>query len=169
MEFAVGDKVVHPRIGAGRITGTKEQELVAGFASYYVIEIPGKESTLYIPRNKIEELGVRPVMSPKKLEEVLAVLSSPAEQLYDDARERQKDVQERLSSGDPVQIAEVLRDLCWHRHKSSLTKKDEELVAQGNEFLAAEMALAVGTTVPEVQGRINEALERLVAQDDDES
>jgi RNA polymerase-interacting CarD/CdnL/TRCF family regulator len=63
MVFAVGDKVVHPNIGAGTVTGTKEQELIAGFKHYYIIDIPAWESTVYVPVRKADELGLRSVLS----------------------------------------------------------------------------------------------------------
>ena len=169
MQFAVGDKVVHPRIGAGQITGTSRQELVAGFESYYVIDIPGKESTIYIPMSKVEELGVRPVMSRTRLRRVLKALTKNPQELPDDAKERQKDIQEKLRTGNPMQIAEAMRDLTWHKHIASLTQKDEELLSQGRDFLAAEMALAAETSIQEIQTRISSALEVLLNHDVAES
>lgn len=165
MQFAVGDKVVHPRIGAGQITGTSRQELVAGFESYYIIDIPGKESTIYIPMSKVEELGVRPVMSQARLGRILKALSSTPQELPEDAKERQRDIQEKLRTGNPMQIAETMRDLTWHRHIASLTQKDEELFSQGRDFLAAEMALVAETSIQEIQTRISIALEVLLNHD----
>ncbi|HSR33941.1 MAG TPA: CarD family transcriptional regulator [Anaerolineae bacterium] len=39
MQFSVGDKVVHPYHGPGRITSVERRELLAGAKRYYVIEM----------------------------------------------------------------------------------------------------------------------------------
>ena len=41
MGFSVGDKVMHPKFGAGQITGEEHRELVDGFKHYYVIKVVG--------------------------------------------------------------------------------------------------------------------------------
>ena len=169
MPFQVGDKVVHPRIGAGRIVGVSQQELVAGFQDYFVIEIPGKDSTIYIPMSKVEELGVRPVMSRAKVAHVLAMLSSTPEPLSSDAKERQKDVQEKKKSGDPFDVAKVIRDLAWHKYFASITKKDSELLNQARDFLAAEIALAEETPISEGQEKINIALVAFAGYEEEET
>jgi RNA polymerase-interacting CarD/CdnL/TRCF family regulator len=59
MQYAIGDTVVHPHIGAGTIIDTRHQELMDGFEHYYVIEIPTRDSTVFIPMRKMDEVGVR--------------------------------------------------------------------------------------------------------------
>ena len=59
MEFSVGDKVVHPHHGPGRIAGVERREFLDGAKRYYVIEIPTKDLTVYVPWRKVDQAGVR--------------------------------------------------------------------------------------------------------------
>ena len=43
MQFKVGDKVMHPRLGAGRVVGVEHKEWVEGYEEYYVVHIPAKD------------------------------------------------------------------------------------------------------------------------------
>ena len=143
MEYAIGDKVLYPNRGAGTIIGLEHEELVNGFEHYYVIEVESQRLTLRVPMRMMETLGVRRVMHPDDLPHVLDVLSSPAQSLPDDFKERQEQIRDRLRSGRPVDVAYAVRDLSWREQQTYLTKADSKLLAQGREILADEVALVL--------------------------
>lgn len=158
MQFSVGDKVVHPHHGPGRITGAERREFLDGEKLYYEIEIPMQELSVFLPRKTMQEIGVRPAMTRARLARVLDNLRSRPRRLPQDFRERQEKVWERLRTGLTMQIAEVVRDLTWHKQRKHLTKKDSELLTQGTRRLAAEMALVSGTEVSDMEKTIEETL-----------
>lgn len=167
MELSVGDEVVYPRHGMGRITGMERLDLVEGFERYYVIEIPDKGLTVRVPVRKMDELGLRPVMSRTKLARVLEALRAAPHLLSEDYKKRQAGVRERLGTGAPMHIAEVVRDLTWHERRAHLTRADSDLLAWGREFLSAEMALVTGTEVTDAKQMIDSALSAVVAGEPD--
>jgi CarD family transcriptional regulator len=165
MQLSVGDKVVYPRHGLGRITGQENLDLVEGFEDYYVIEFIDKGLTVRVPLRKMEELGVRPVMSPDKLVQVLDTLSGKPHLLSEDYRKRQDWVREMLKTGGPLRIAEIVRDLTWHERHAHLTKADSELLARGREFLSAEIALVIDREIADAKQAIDDALITSVANE----
>jgi CarD family transcriptional regulator len=159
IEFSVGDRVVHPHHGAGEITGVERREFLDEAKRYYVIEIPDQGLILYVPLRKVEEIGIRPIMRGAKLQRVLETLRSAPYRLPEDYKERQEVVGEKLRTGRALQMAEVVRDLTWHRARDHLTKRDAEYLQRGRDFLSAEMALAFDSQVSEATERIDAALE----------
>jgi CarD family transcriptional regulator len=147
MQFSVGDKVVHPHYGPGWIASIERWESIDGAKSYYVIEIPGQGLTVRIPVRKAREMGVRPAMSPSSLPQVLCMLRSTPRQLPDDYKERQEQIDAEVRTGQVMQLAQVVRDLTWHRERAHLTKRDSDLLKQGQDLLAAEMALVSGDDI----------------------
>jgi CarD family transcriptional regulator len=158
MQYAVGDKVVHPYHGPGRIASIERREFLEEPKHYYVIEIPGQGLTLHVPKRKADTIGVRPAMAQEQLRRVLEILRSRPEQLPDDYKERQEEIWEKLKTGHPLQIAEVVRDLTWHQKDSHLTKKDTDYLDRGRKLLAAEMALVSDTEVDEASKQIEATL-----------
>ncbi len=158
MQFSVGDKVVHPHHGPGWITGVERKDLLGGEKRYYVIEIPTKDLTVYVPWSTIDQAGVRPAMSRAKLSDVLDKLRSTPRHLPEDYKERQEQVWEMLKTGRVMPIAEVVRDLVWQKERDHLTKRDADLLAQGQERLAAEMALISGAKVSDMEKTIEDVL-----------
>jgi CarD family transcriptional regulator len=163
MQFSIGDKVIHPKFGAGEITGEEHRELVQGFSHYFVIKILATQGTAYVPVDKMIELGVRPVMSEAKLALVLDTLRSVPRWLSKDFKERQKLIQETLETGFPIAIAEAIRDLTCHGQSKHLTGKDQELLRWGRGLLANEMAVVSNTQVFDAEVAISAALKVAMA------
>lgn len=147
MQFSVGDKVVHPKYGPGTVTGIEHWVDAEMDKRYYVIAIPGQTLTVHVPVLRVEEAGLRLAVSSSKLPQVLSMLGSRPSSLPDDHRERQEQIGAQLKTGQVMQLARVVRDLTWHRERAHLTKKDSDFLRQGQNLLAAEMALASGDDV----------------------
>jgi CarD family transcriptional regulator len=158
MQFSVGDKVVHPYYGPGRITSVEQKELLDGQKLYYEIEIPIHDLSVHLPRETMNEIGVRPAMSRARLSRVLARLRTRPRRLPEDFKQRQEEVWERLRTGRVMQMAEVVRDLVWHEKRDHLTKKDTEFLTQGTQRLTAEMALVSGAEVSDMKKMIEDTL-----------
>ena len=159
MQFAVGDGVMYPSRGAGRITGVEHIELVEGFEHYYVIDIPSARLIVRVPVRKVDDLGLRPVMSVTKLEDVLGVLRSKPKKLADEYKERQLLVEEHIKTGSAMRMAAVVRDLTGRFRDTYLTKRDNDLLSQARELLVTEMAVATGRDVSVLQEEVDTALQ----------
>lgn len=158
MQFAVSDKVIHPRHGAGTITGIQQKGLANEAKSYYVIYIPAQRLTVYVPSQQIEQSGVRPAISPANVPMVLDTLASAPACLADDHEVREAGIWAKLGTAQVVQTAEVVRDLTWRQRAAHLTKKDTEYLSRGRDWLAAEMALVSGGEIAEANRTIDAAL-----------
>ncbi len=157
MQFSIDDKVMHPQYGPGQIVGVEHRELVEGFEHYYVIELLA-DNTLYVPIRKMDELGVRRVMSQAKFARVLDTLRSAPRRLSKDFRERQQRIREKVATARPIKVAEAVRDLTGRRQRGHLTKVDRDLLKRARELLAAEMAMATGTDILHAHRTMDTAL-----------
>jgi CarD family transcriptional regulator len=168
MRLAVGDKIVHPHHGPGTITSIEQKEFLEGSEVYCVIEIPAQGLILHVPKRRMEEIGVRRAMSKTQIRRMLATLRKTPRLLPDDYKERQEQVWEQLQTGDPIQLAETVRDLTWHDRRSQLTKKDTDYLDRAQKLLAAEMALVSETEIAEanrtLEATLAAAMERASSQ-----
>jgi len=158
-EFAVGDGVMYPSRGAGRVTGVEHIELVEGFEHYYVIDIPSERLIVRVPVRKVDDLGLRPVMSKTKMVDVLGVLRSKPKELADEYKERQLRIDEHIRTGSATLMAEVIRDLTGRFREKYLTKRDNDLLNHARELLVTEMAVATDREVSALQEEIDTALQ----------
>ena len=158
MQYSVGDKVVHPHRGPGRIVDVERQQFLEEAKRYYVIEMPARSLTVRIPVRRVDEVGLRPAMSREKIASVLDILHAKPHLLPTDHKERQENVREKIHTAHPIPMAEAVRDLTWRGRSAHLTKTDSELLKTVQDFLAAEMALASDTEVSEANDTIELAM-----------
>ena len=71
--YNVGDEVVYPMHGAGRIVAIEEREVMEEKQSYYILEMPG-EVKVMIPTATAEEHGIRSVINKEEAQKVMSVL-----------------------------------------------------------------------------------------------
>ncbi len=144
MQFSVGDIVVHPHHGPGRISAVERWDVDDEDRQYYLVEIPSQSMTVHIPVDKADEAGLRPAISPSRLPQVLSTLRRKPRLLPDDYKERQEQIDATIREGQILPLARAARDLTWHRERAHLTKRDADLLRQVQDLLAAEMALVSG-------------------------
>jgi CarD family transcriptional regulator len=156
--FDIGDKVVHPTHGAGLVTGIEKQDLLEQYHSYYIIDLTVDDRTLMIPVSNAEEIGLRSISQRAVLSQVWDTLGVAAETLPDDYKKRQERIQEKLKTGDAIEVAEVIRDLSSLKREDHLTSFDTKLLERAQQFLACEVALVEEVQVSEAERMIFETL-----------
>ena len=72
--FDVGDYVVYPKHGVGRVIELLEQEIAGMKLELYVLRFEKERMTLRVPTNKVEAIGMRKLSSDKTLREALDTL-----------------------------------------------------------------------------------------------
>ncbi len=155
-KFKVGDAVVHPLRGAGRITGFTELETQGTLRKYYKIKLLKQTTTnLMIPIDEVDEVGIRAAASDAEIDVVWAILASQPEELPDNYRTRHKVIRSQSHTGDIQEIAKVIRDAGWRKQgEDGLTQKGKELYKQGLRLLAAEIAAAREIPLTQAQKEI---------------
>lgn len=147
-----GDAIVHPSRGAGIINELKEMTIGDTTRQYYHIELISG-GTLMIPVDQAEEAGIQPVSD--EFETIVSVLSEEPEELNDNFRQRQARMNNLISSGNPAQVAQALRDLAWRNHCSRLSTGDLRLMSRAKSFLVSIMAVKPNLDFESAQQRLD--------------
>src|SRR5215510_2403304 len=71
LSFDVGDYVVYPKHGVGRVIELQKQEIAGMQLELYVLRFEKERMTLRVPVNKVESIGMRKLSSDKTLREAL--------------------------------------------------------------------------------------------------
>src|SRR3546814_2825219 len=67
--FEVGDYVVYPKHGVGRVIELQKSEIAGMQLELYVLRFEKEKTTLRVPTNKAEGVGMRKLSSDKTLKE----------------------------------------------------------------------------------------------------
>jgi CarD family transcriptional regulator len=157
--FEIGDQVVHPQHGVGRIVKLEDRAFERGDTRrYYEIEIPGG-STVWVPVD-LSDSGLRRLASKSELARCREILQARPLPLTEDGRVRQATLVAHLKQGTIVAQCEVVRDLsAFVSHKPSYGTITGFLEAM-LRVLCQEWAIVEEITVPEAMSEINSLLEK---------
>src|SRR3546814_15517058 len=110
-EYGEGDYVVYPTHGVGRVLGIETQDMGDIALDLIVIKFEKDRMTLRVPVEKAANSGLRKLSSRKMMDTALTTLKGRSRAKRTMWSRRAQEYEAKINSGDPVSIAEVVRDL----------------------------------------------------------
>jgi len=156
LEFAVNDFVVYPTHGVGQVTGIENYEIAGEKLRLFVISFERERMTLKVPITKVKESGLRKLSSRKVIDNALKTLKGRVRIKRTMWSRRAQEYDAKINSGDPVAIAEVVRDLHRGEDQPDQSYSERQMYQAALERLSRELG-AVEKTEPE------EAVEKIEA------
>ncbi len=161
MEFKAGQDIVYPEYGLGRILEIKHRKVGRQRIKGVVIKFPAMHMKVWVPEERLKETKVRKPISKYMVKKVFGILKSRARfRLGTKAKERAQGYKDKILSGDPLQLAETVRDLVRLSIKKSLNVREAEIANAAFRTLVGEIALATGKTYEAVKEEVDSVLYR---------
>ena len=135
-----GDFVVYPTHGVGKINGTENQKIAGTDVTLLVIRFEQDRMTLRVPLEKAMTLGLRTLSSRKHMDDAITTLQSKAKVRRTMWSRRAQEYEAKIKSGDPVSIAEVVRDLRKRDTQAEQSYSERQMYQAALERLAREFA-----------------------------
>lgn len=156
MEFKVGDKVVYPAHGVGVIKAVETIDFDRDRYTFYVLTILDNGSTFRVPVQNISAIGMRRVISLMQVEKVYEVLKDRDVPTDNQTwNRRYREYTNKLQTGDPIEVAKVLRDLALLRSDKNLSFGERKMFDKASRLLIQEIAFAKDTDEQSVETEIN--------------
>lgn len=140
LPFRVGDYVVYPCHGVGKVTTIEWQEVQDTRLRLYVVNFEKERMTLRVPINKAASSGMRQLSTPSEMTAALRALKRPPRVKRVMWSRRAQEYEGKLHSGNPVSIAEVVRDLHPGKSQSEQSYSERQMYEVALERLAREFA-----------------------------
>lgn len=161
-DFGVGDAVIYPQHGAGRIIDTETRtfgtEEEPEEVTYLVIDLELDDMKVRVPLHKADEVGLRKPVPESEIEDLFELLGDHDVRIPQNFSRRFKNNQRRLNEGDVWQLAEVVRNLAIRLHKRHLSPSETTMYEHARGLLIAELALSIDATPEEAETRLDAVL-----------
>jgi CarD family transcriptional regulator len=163
MRLAVGDVVVYPSHGGGSVVA-REQRLVLGVVREVVVLDLVDGLTVTLPVEQAQKV-LRPLLTKQDLQLVQKTLReshSPAQETW---LKRRKDAEVRMAGGDPLGLAQIVRDGALRQRSlrakgngSLLSAGERAIYTRARRLLSGEIGLANGLEPVEADAWIDQQL-----------
>lgn len=157
-EFVKDDFVVYPAHGVGRIEGVETAKIGGMEVRLYAVNFEKERMRLKIPVMKAEESGLRRLSTNKHMKDAIDTLKGRARIRRTMWSRRAQEYETKINSGDPVAIAEVLRDLKRSNDESEQSYSERQIYQSALERLAREVAAVQNITEIKAAAKLEKLL-----------
>lgn len=156
--YDIGDRVVYPMQGAGKIVAIEKKELLGMVKEFFILQMPIANIRISIPVDQIDNIGIRPVMSIEDGKKVMEILRDSSSQMSENWSQRYRENLENLKSGDPFEMAEVIRNLQMRDMEKGLSTSEKKMLSKTRKMLISELIIIGSLSVEEAGEMIDEAI-----------
>lgn len=156
--FSKGDYVVYPAHGVGQIEGVETQTISGMEIKLYAISFEKDRMRLKIPVMKAQESGLRRLCTTTRMKDALKTLQGRSRVRRTMWSRRAQEYEMKINSGDPVSIAEVLRDLKRSNDDTEQSYSERQIYQSALERLAREVAAVEKTTEIKATARLEKLM-----------
>ena len=140
LDFSVGDHVVYPAHGVGRVAAVETQEVAGMSLEVFVITFDHDKMTLRVPTKKAKTAGLRSLAADDTVSRALTTLKGRARVKRTMWSRRAQEYEAKINSGDLISIAEVVRDLYRADNQPEQSYSERQLFESAMDRMAREVA-----------------------------
>jgi CarD family transcriptional regulator len=143
IEYEIGDHVVYPHHGAGKVLKKEQKEVLGEKREYLTIQILHNDMTVMVPCENASRAGLRRVIGEEAVKKVLGVLRDDVSQMPKNWNRRFKHNREKIKTGDVYELAEVVRNLAIRETEKGLSTGEKQMYTRAKKILASELMYAL--------------------------
>ena len=143
--YEIGDQVVYPHHGAGKVLKKEMKEILGEKREYLTIKILHNDMTVMVPCCNADKAGLRRVIGEDDVKKVLAILRDDVSQMPKNWNRRFKHNREKIKTGDVFELAEVVRNLAIREIEKGLSTGEKQMYTRAKKILASEFMYALDT------------------------
>jgi CarD family transcriptional regulator len=158
IEFEIGDNVVYPHHGAGKVLKKEQKEILGETREYLTIKILHNDMTVMVPTENAAVAGLRRVIDEETVKKVLAVLQDECSEMPKNWNRRFKHNRDKIKTGDIYELAEVVRNLAIREAEKGLSTGEKQMYTRAKKILASELMYALEMGEEQAEDHLDELL-----------
>jgi CarD family transcriptional regulator len=158
IEFELGDNVVYPHHGAGKVLKKEDKEVFGESREYLTIKILHNDMTVMVPTENAAVAGLRRVIDEETVKKVLDVLRDDVSEMPKNWNRRFKHNRDKIKTGDIYELAEVVRNLALRESQKGLSTGEKQMFTRAKKILASELMYALDKDEEEAEVYLDDLL-----------
>lgn len=158
--YVTGEYVVYPAHGVGKVSDVTKQTVAGTELELIVVNFDKDKMTLRIPMAKAETTGLRKISSAETISDALTALKGKAKVKKVMWSRRAQEYENKINSGSPVAIAEVIRDLHRNENLAEQSYSERQIYEQALDRLSNEYAVFENISTADATQKILDILSK---------
>ena len=140
-KVAQGDYLVHPAHGVGYVRGVEAEDIAGARLDMIAISFEQERMIVRVPTGEYQNCGLRSVSSPEAMEGIYDTLKTKRRIRKTMWGRRAQEYDNKIRSGDPVRLAQVVRELYRGEEQPSPSYSERQYYQLALERLSREVAV----------------------------
>ncbi len=152
--FKVGNYVVYPSHGVGKITKIEKTTIANKELNFYLIHFAKERLDIKVPLKTANNIGLRNLVTKKQMDEVFLTLRSGVKKLKGMWSRRAQEYETKINSGDIMLLAEVIRDLTRDIDDSERSYSERIIYETAIYRLSSEYSAIYSTSIEDATDHV---------------
>ena len=163
MAFNVGDTVVYPAQGAGKIEELTKRTILGKEQEYLKLTFIRGDMDVLVPLDKCEEVGLRHTIVVEQLEQVFTTLVKTDLDLPNQWPPRHRMEIDILGRAETFELASLIGALSKRDVERGLADTERDIMEKAKDMLASEVAIVQGmSSLTSAKKDINDRLKAIL-------
>ncbi len=158
MEFTIGEMTVYPVLGVAEVIGIENKEISSTVCSFYVLKLMDSDRQILVPKDRADQVGLRPIANGEEVEEVFEILRE--QDVHIDKQtwnRRYRGFMEKIKTGSLFEVAEVFRDLYRLKSTKTLSFGERRMLEDAKNLIVKELCVAQNWSETQVEEQLEKA------------
>jgi len=159
MELSVGQKVAYPNQGVCLVEDIERKKIGERLMYFYALRVLGDNSIILVPTANAETVGIRPIITSRQYRLLVNRLAADFDEVSPDWKERSREFNHKLQSGDVFEAADVLKKLTFLSHEKKLSFREQTYLEKARFLVVSEIISAGLAKKARIETKINKLIE----------
>ncbi len=164
IDFEVGDSVVYPHHGAGKVLKKELRTMFGEEREYLTIKILHNDMTVMVPCCNAGKAGLRRICDEEAIAKVMDVLQGDLSEMPKNWNRRFKHNRDKIKTGDIYELAEVVRNLAIREYDKGLSTGEKQMFTRSKKILASELMYALEMDEGEAEEHLDSVIQEAHAE-----
>src|SRR4030042_3646846 len=157
--FQIGQLAFSPAHGVGVSESIQDRVVSGNVQQFYIMRLLDNDMIIMIPKNNARNVGLRDIIDHTSVPEVYEILSLRPSRINTQTwNRRYRDYMDKIKTGSPFRVAEVLRDLTLLKTEKDLSFGERKMLDTAKNLLVKELSLVNHTQEDEIEAELQKLL-----------
>jgi CarD family transcriptional regulator len=153
--FQIGQLAVYPAHGVGVIESVQERAVSGNQEQFYIMRLLDSDMIIMIPIGNARNIGLRDIIDLQAVSQIYEILRDRPSRLNNQTwNRRYRDYMDKIKTGSPFRVAEVLRDLTLLKTEKDLSFGERKMLDTAKNLLVKELSLVNNTKEDEIEAQL---------------
>ncbi len=161
--FQIGQLAVYPAHGVGVIESVQERAVSGNQEQFYIMRLLDSDMIIMIPISNARNIGLRDIIDLQAVSQIYEILRDRPSRLNNQTwNRRYRDYMDKIKTGSPFRVAEVLRDLTLLKTEKDLSFGERKMLDTAKNLLVKELSLVNNIKEDEIEAQLLALLDATV-------